>query len=87
MDRRTFIERCFSAVALGLGGILLLEGCSKGKSPAGFGNEESLWQLAEGQGKIEEPVESAYAKKTPALYRDASMGKVDPSFVPKVSGG
>jgi hypothetical protein len=29
----------------------------------------------------------AYSKNTPALYRDASMGKADPSFIPKVSGG
>jgi acyl-CoA synthetase (NDP forming) len=33
------------------------------------------------------PADLAYARKTPALYRDASMGKADPSFVPKVSGG
>jgi len=37
--------------------------------------------------KAEEPLELSYAKDTPALYRDASMGKADPSFVPKVGGG
>ncbi|MCJ7748608.1 MAG: hypothetical protein MUP27_12805 [Desulfobacterales bacterium] len=85
MERRVFIEGVFSALALG--GLLLFAGCAKEEKPSGFGNEEKLWQLAEGQGKIEEPIELAYAKKTPALFRDASMGKVDPSFVPKVSGG
>jgi len=29
----------------------------------------------------------AYSKETPALYRDASMGKVDPNFVPRLTGG
>ncbi|MGD0916239.1 MAG: hypothetical protein ABSB22_07260 [Thermodesulfobacteriota bacterium] len=85
MDRRAFIERFLSVFALG--SILLLGGCEKGEKPSGFGNEERLWQLANGQEKLEEPIELAYAKKTPALYRDASMGKTDPSFVPKVSGG
>ena len=85
MDRRAFIERFFPVLALG--SILLLGGCQKGEKPSGFGNEERLWQLANGQEKLEEPTELAYAKKTPALYRDASMGKADPSFVPKVSGG
>ena len=85
MDRRTLIARFCAAV--GLGSILLMAGCQKAEQPSGFGNEEKLWQLAEGQGKIEEPIELAYAKKTPALFRDASMGKADPSFVPKVSGG
>lgn len=67
--------------------LLFIGGCGKTEKPAGFGNEEKLWQLAAGQGKIEEPLELAYAKKTPALFRDASMGKADPSFVPKISGG
>ena len=85
MDRRSFIERFFSVFALG--SILLLGGCEMGEKPSRFGNEKRLWQLANGQEKLEEPIELAYAKKTPALYRDASMGKADPSFVPKVSGG
>jgi hypothetical protein len=85
MERRRFIERLFSVLAIG--GLLLLEGCEKKEKPKGFGNEEKLWQLATGQKKIEEPIDLAYAKETPALYRDASMGKADPSFVPKVTGG
>jgi two-component system response regulator AtoC len=52
-----------------------------------FGNQGKLWQLASGQAKSEEPVDLAYAKETPALYRDASMGKADPNFVPKITGG
>ena len=85
MDRRAFIERFLSALALG--SILLLEGCRKQEKVESFGNEGKLWDLANGQEKLEEPIDLAYAKKTPALYRDASMGKADPSFVPKVSGG
>ena len=89
MDRRRFIDRFFPFLALG--SILLLGagGCEKyqHKEFKKFGNQEKLWQLAAGQEKLEEPVELAYTKETPALYRDASMGKADPNFVPKVTGG
>jgi hypothetical protein len=85
MDRRAFIERIFSVLTLG--SILMLVGCEKQEKVEGFGNEEKLWDLVSGKEKLEEPVEAAYAKKTPALYRDASMGKADPNFVPKVAGG
>ena len=85
MERRQFIERFFSL--LGMAGLLVLVGCRKEEKSTRFGNQEKLWQLAEGQGKLEEPVVLSYSKDTPALYRDASMGKADPSFVPKVSGG
>jgi hypothetical protein len=85
MGRRIFIKRILSTLLVG--GILLFAGCARKEKPAGFGNQEKLWQMATGQERLEEPVELAYAKKTPALYRDASMGKVDPSFIPKVSGG
>jgi hypothetical protein len=43
--------------------------------------------MASVSGKVEEPLELAYARGTPAIYRDASMGKEDPSFKPKVGGG
>ena len=85
MERRRFIEVFFSALAIG--SLLFLGGCGKTEKPSGFGNQEKLWELAVGQKKVEEPVELAYSKNTPALYRDASMGKADPSFVPKVAGG
>jgi hypothetical protein len=85
MERRRFIEGFFSALAIG--SLFLLGGCGKTEKPLGFGNQEKLWQLVAGQKKVEEPVELTYSKNTPALYRDASMGKVDPSFVPKVGGG
>ena len=85
MERRRFIEGVLSVLAVG--GLFLLTGCEKKEKPAGFGNQEKLWQIATGQGKLEEPVELAYSKNTPALYRDASMGKADPSFIPKVGGG
>ncbi len=85
MERRTFIQRLFEALALG--GLFLLIGCKGKEKPAAFGNQEKLWQLVSGQQKIEEPTDLAYSKGTPALYRDASMGKADPNFVPKVTGG
>ena len=85
MERRRFFEGLLSAVAIG--GLLLLGGCSKTEKPTRFGNEEKLWDLITGLKKVEEPVELAYSKNTPALYRDASMGKADPSFTPKVTGG
>jgi hypothetical protein len=85
MERRRFIERLLSVLTLG--GMLLAVGCGKSEKPAGFGNQDKLWQLAAGKGNAEEPVELVYAKDTPALFRDASMGKADPNFVPKVGGG
>ncbi len=85
MERRQFIERFCSL--LGLVGLLVLAGCGKSEKPVRFGNQEKLWQLAGGQGKVEEPMVLNYSKDTPALFRDASMGKADPSFVPKVAGG
>ncbi|MBS3919797.1 MAG: hypothetical protein KG012_13020 [Deltaproteobacteria bacterium] len=88
MDRRRFIDRFFPFLALG--SILLVGGgCEKyqHKQFKKFGNQEKLWQLAAGQEKLEEPVDLAYAKDTPVLYRDASMGKVDPNFVPRLTGG
>jgi len=85
MERRTFIQRLFEALALG--GLFFLIGCKGKEKPAAFGNQEKLWNLASGQQKIEESVELAYSKNTPALYRDASMGKADPNFVPKLTGG
>ena len=85
MEGKTFVERLLTALAVG--GLLLAAGCGKSDPSPKFGNQESLWLLSMGQGKSEEPVVPTYSKDTPALYRDASMGKADPSFVPKVSGG
>jgi len=85
MERRRFIQRFFEAFILG--GLFILWGCAKKESQVTFGNQERLWQLVSGQEKTEEPIELAQTKGTPAIYRDASMGKEDPSFVPKVGGG
>ncbi len=85
MERRRFIQRVFE-ISL-LGGLLVLWGCGKKEKQVPFGNQEGLWQLISGQEKREEPIDLAYTKGTPAFYRDASMGKADPSFVPKVGGG
>lgn len=86
MDRRAFIEK-FIAPALALGGVLLLAGCRKNPDLPRSGNQEKLWKLATTAEKVEEPLELPYAKDTPAFYRDASLGKVDPSFAPKTGGG
>jgi hypothetical protein len=85
VEKRTFFKKIFSVLALG--GLLLLVGCGKQEQPVGFGNQEKLWSLVSGQQNLEEPIELAYSKDTPALYRDASMGKADPNFVPRLTGG
>ncbi len=85
MDRRAFIEKMLAALALG--GIFLSAGCQKNEKVARHGNEEKLWNLAIGQEKAEESLDLSYAKDTPAFYRDASLGKIDPSFIPKTGGG
>jgi hypothetical protein len=86
MDRRAFLEKVLAGVVLG--GAFLIGGCAKREEKAArFGNQEKLWNLANGQAKTEEPLALAYSKDTPAFYRDASLGKVDPSFTPKVGGG
>jgi hypothetical protein len=85
MDRRTFIESIFAALAVG--GISILAGCGKKENSPKLGNEEKLWKMASAPEKIEEPLDLTYAKDTPAIYRDASLGKEDPSFKPKIGGG
>jgi len=85
MERRWFLGRLLSGLMLG--GVLLSLGCSKSETTRASGNQDGLWQLVTGQKQGEEPLELSYTKETPALYRDASMGKPDASFVPKLSGG
>lgn len=83
IERRTVLAKLF----LALGGALFLTGCQKKENAARVGNEDKLWKLSLEQEKIEEPMVLDYAKDTPAFYRDASLGKLDPSFQPKVTGG
>jgi hypothetical protein len=85
MERRAFIEKLLSAVALG--SLFWAAGCQKEEKIVRPGNQDKLWQMATGQMKSEESVELAYAKDTPALFRDASMGKADASFKPQTGGG
>jgi len=85
MERRAFIEKLLSGMAVG--GLLLLGGCGTQEKPSGHGNQGKLWEVVTGQEKAEQPIDLAYAKETPALYRDASMGKADPNFIPRVGGG
>lgn len=67
--------------------IFLLESCGKHEKAESSGSQEKLWDLASGPERSEEAVETNDAIKTPLLLRDASVGKADPSFVPRVSGG
>jgi hypothetical protein len=85
MDRRALIQKFFFVSTLM--SIFLLGGCGKQEKIERSGSEEELWDLANGQEKSEEAIEIIYAKESPALFRDASMGKADPNFVPKVTGG
>jgi hypothetical protein len=85
MERRRLVKRLFTLLTIG--GLLMLGGCKKEEKPLGFGNQGKLWQLTTAESKMEEPIDLAYAKDTPTVYRDASMGKADPNFIPKVSGG
>ncbi|MDH4266148.1 MAG: hypothetical protein OEW45_10965 [Deltaproteobacteria bacterium] len=85
MDRRTFIESIFAALTVG--GMAILAGCSEKEKPSRLGNQEKLWRMASVPGKLNEPLELAYTKDTPAIFRDASMGKADPNFKPKIGGG
>jgi hypothetical protein len=84
MDRRTLIQKFLSVLALG--SVFLLIACKRQEKVKRFGNEGKLWDLASGRGKSAEAVETNYGQKA-ALFRDASMGQADPSFVPRVSGG
>jgi hypothetical protein len=85
MDRRRFIE--FSIAALTVGFVSLLASCSQTENIPTLGNQEKLWKLTAASEKVNEPVDLAYVKNTPAFYRDASFGKTDPNFKPKTGGG
>jgi len=85
MNRRAFLETFFGVLALS--GFSILIGCSKREKTSRSGNQEKLWQMAAIQEKSDEPLELSYAKNTPAFYRDASLGKVDPNFKPVIGGG
>lgn len=85
MNRRTFIESLGAALALG--GILILAGCDRKETSQRLGNQETLWKIATGKEPNEVPLELSYAKDTPAIFRDASLGKADGSLPPKIGGG
>jgi len=84
MDKRALIHKFLSLLTLG--SIFPLIACRRQEKVKRFGNEGKLWDLASGRGKSAEAIDTNYAQKT-ALFRDASMGKADPTFVPRVSGG
>ena len=85
MERRGFIR--FGIVALAAGVVSLFMGCTKTESAPKLANQEKLWTMTAASEKVNEPIDLAYAKNTPAFFRDASLGKEDPNFKPKVVGG
>ena len=85
MDRRRFIE--FSIAVLSAGALSAIVGCSKTETALPLANQEKLWKMTAAAEKVNEPVDLAYVKNTPAIYRDASFGKEDPNFKPKTGGG
>lgn len=85
MNRRIFLKSILALIALGA--IPLLAACSKKENLPRGGNQEKLWQMAAVTEKIDEPITPDYVKDTPAFFRDASLGKVDPNFQPKIGGG
>jgi hypothetical protein len=85
MERRQFIK--FGFAALAFGAMSLLTGCTKTEAPQRLGNQDGLWNVAMSSEQTSAPLELAYAKNTPAFFRDESLGKVDPNFKPKIGGG
>jgi hypothetical protein len=85
MERRRFIE--LGIAALTAGAVAIVTGCSKTESVPLLGSQEKLWKMTGVSEKVDEPVDLAYAKDTPAFFRDASLGKEDPNFKPKTGGG
>jgi len=84
MERRRFIE--WGVAALVAGAASLLAGCTKTESVPQPANQERLWNMT-AAAAANEPVDLAYAKNTPAVFKDASFGKEDPNFKPKTGGG
>jgi hypothetical protein len=85
MERRRFIELGVAAVAATA--LSVIAGCGKTESVPTLANQERLWSMTAAGAKVSEPVDLAYAKNTPAVYKDASFGKEDPNFKPKTGGG
>lgn len=87
MDRRQFIEYGLGALAVGVA--TLLFGCAPAETTQAqrLGNQDTLWNVAMGTEEGSESLELAYAKDTPAFFRDESFGKVDPNFKPQTGGG
>ncbi|NQU03093.1 MAG: hypothetical protein HQ589_02970 [Syntrophaceae bacterium] len=86
MKRRKFIEYGFAALAAGA--MVLFTGCRQKEAPVKrLGNQDKLWNGVVGPEKEKVDLQLVYAKDTQAFYRDASFGKVDPTFTPQVGGG
>ena len=66
MERRAFIEKMISVIALG--SIFLVSGCQKEEKIPRPGNQDKLWQMATGQLKAEEPLELALRQGHPGPF-------------------
>ena len=86
MDRRDFIRT--GTWMLMAGALAALVGCGRADEAAtGMGNQEKLWNIVAGIEETEAPILLGYAEGTPASFRDASLGRIDSSFVPQTGGG
>ena len=86
MERRTFIKYGLLALAAGVTAVTtnVYDRAVSGERQV---DEHKLWKTAMEGGQKDVPLELAYAKDTPVFYRDASLGTVDPGFIPRTGGG
>lgn len=85
MERRGFIKLGIAAFVAGA--VCFFTGCRKREAVPAPANQDKLWRLTSTTEKLSEPIELAYAKGTPAFYRDASLAKEDAAYKPKTGGG
>ena len=85
MERRGFVK--LSIAGLLACAVPVLASCAKKESASKLSNQEKNWSVATSSEEVKEPIDLAYAKNTPAFFKDASFGKEDPNFKPKTGGG
>ena len=85
MERRGFVK--LSIAGLLACAVPVLASCAKKESASKLSNQEKNWSVATSSEEVKEPIDLAYAKSTPAFFKDASFVKEDPNFKPKTGGG
>ena len=85
MERRGFVK--LSIAGLLACAVPVLASCAKKESASKLSNQEKNWSVATSSEEVKEPIDLAYAKNTPAFFKDASFGKEDPNFKPKTGCG